>query len=91
MFFLCTYLFKMGVAFYIRLVSITTSTTDATIITLQQGWWTTAMVGTSVALVIIAVLTHKRRFDVFIYLREVKKSLTEEVKQNDNDIGSGTR
>ncbi|MNB67126.1 hypothetical protein D3C75_136100 [compost metagenome] len=87
-FFLCTYLFKMGAAFYIRLVSIMTATGDATAATLQQGLWTTAMVGTTISLVTLAILTHKRRFDVFIYLHAVKHSLIEEVKENDDDTGT---
>lgn len=83
LFFLVAYIFKMGVAICIRVATITSHITPH----LQDIFdvlWAIAMFGTTFGFMILAVLTHKKRFDLFVYLRKRELKVEEEAKSDEN-------
>ena len=72
LFFLVAYAFKMTMAIWIRLSTALTSR-GAVLEAIQTYTWTIAMFGTTAGLVILAVLTYTKRYDLFVYLRKIDK------------------
>jgi hypothetical protein len=70
LFFLSAYTIKMGVAVWIRASEVMgTRTLDTE--TSQLLAWMLAQIGTTFGLVSLALLTYKRRFDLWIYLKRI--------------------
>lgn len=69
LFFLCAYTIKMVTAVWIRVGDAG----DLTAITIETYAWAIAQVGTTVSLVILAVLTFTKRFDLFVKLKNFDK------------------
>ncbi|WP_433943454.1 hypothetical protein [Paenibacillus sp. SN-8-1] len=72
LFFLGAYTFKMLTVLWIRASKLLGAET-VLMQTLQLYAWTIAQIGTTLGLVILAVLTYTKRFDLFIYLRKVDR------------------
>jgi len=69
LFFLTAYTIKMGVAVWIRYSDAAGVRTED-VQTAQLLAWTIAQIGTTAGLVSLAVLTYKRRYDIWVYLRK---------------------
>lgn len=74
LFFLCAYTIKMVTAVWIRVGS---AVGDPTAITIETYTWTIAQAGTTLGLVILAILTFTKRYDLFIKLRKFDKQVEE--------------
>jgi uncharacterized membrane protein YqaE (UPF0057 family) len=72
LFFLSAYTVKMVVAVWIRSSQVFEYRTPL-IETLQLFAWLLAHLGTTTGLVILAVLTYRKRFDLYFYLRKIDK------------------
>ncbi|MNT19130.1 hypothetical protein D3C71_1692160 [compost metagenome] len=72
LFFLGAYTFKMATVLWIR-ASKVLGTETALMQTLQLYAWTIAQIGTTLGLIILAVLTYTKRFDLFIYLKKMDR------------------
>jgi hypothetical protein len=69
LFFLSAYMIKMGVAVWIRASQVFGFRTPD-VETSQMLAWMIAQIGTTFGLVSLAVLTYKKRFDLWVYLRK---------------------
>lgn len=72
LFFLSAYTVKMLTVLWIRGSKVIGADT-VFIQTLQLYAWTIAQLGTTIALIILAVLTWTKRYDLFIYLKKIEK------------------
>ncbi|MNL79165.1 hypothetical protein D3C87_2057060 [compost metagenome] len=62
----------MATVLWIR-ASKVLGTETALMQTLQLYAWTIAQIGTTLGLIILAVLTYTKRFDLFIYLKKMDR------------------
>lgn len=69
LFFLCAYTVKMVTAVWMRVGNAN----ELTAITIETYAWTIAQAGTTAGLVILAVLTFTKRFDLFVKLKNFDK------------------
>lgn len=72
LFFLSAYTFKMITAFWIRLSGVLYDR-DPLLVAVQTNAWAVAQFFTTLSLVILAILTYTRRYDLFIYLKKIDR------------------
>ncbi|MFP4976401.1 hypothetical protein ACE6ED_13440 [Paenibacillus sp. CN-4] len=73
LFFLVAYTVKMSVAFWIRLTDVPGVGSNPSLEAMQNWFWTGAQCLTTLGLGILAYLTFRKRYDLFIYLRRADK------------------
>lgn len=74
LFFLSAYTFKMLTVLWIRAGKVL-GLDSQLMQTLQLYAWTLAQLGTTIGLIILAILTYTKRYDLFFYLKKMDKEV----------------